>query len=245
MKPTITVDASQWKTAARQLFETDKRTCVDFTNGQALRVASFAVEETDRADAALVAAQLGQVSSHAKLATTNKRGRIVFKREKRRIDADSVNTLAARIIGRMWDKNGFNAKQASRLEGKSLVEQIKIFIGWRIRRTAFISSGWIPAIKKLSSVVFDKPKDISSRKGATQYGRDKGSAKPATFSMRSVIVSIAENNALKTSSELAGGDPMPIAKEGLQRALNKASRDMMEKLRQRRQRDFDKVNARR
>lgn len=240
----MTLDTRQWQTAARQLFETDKRTCVDFINGQALRVASFAIEETDRADAALVAATLGQISSHAKVATTNKRGRVVFRREKRRIAADVANTLAARLVGRLWDKSGFSAKQAARLEGKSLVEQVRIFIGWRVRRAGFIASGWIPAIKKLSSVVYEKPKDITSRKGAAQYKQAKGSARPATFSMTKVITAIAENTALKTASELGGGDPMPVAKEGLQKALNKAARDMMLKLAQRRQRDFDKVNAR-
>lgn len=240
----MTLDDRQFQAAARQLFETDKRTCVDFINGQALRVASFARQETHKADDALVAAALGQISSHARLATTNKRGRIIFKTQKRQIDADAVNTLAARIIGRMWDKGAFKSKQAAALEGKSLSEQIKIFIGWRLRATLFISSGWIPAIKKLHSVVYQKPRDIVNRPKAKQFGVPKGSARPATFSMMKVITATIENTALKTTSDLGGGNPMPVATEGLQKALARVAADMMAKLAQRRQRDFDKVNAR-
>ncbi len=106
-----------------------------------------------------------------------------------------------------------------------------------------MASGWIPAIKKLSSVVYEKPKDISSRKGATQFGTAKGSAKPATFQLASVIQATIENTALKTTSELGGGDPMPVATEGLQKALDRAARDMAQKLAERLQRNYDKVNA--
>lgn len=245
MKPTISVDSSQWQAAARQLFETDKRTCADFLNGQMLRVASFAVEETKRADAAKVATALGQVATAVKLSKSRKTGRTRFKRGARIIDENVTNTLAARIIGRIWDKSAFSAKQAAALEGKPLREQVRIFIGWRVRRAAFIASGWIPAIKTFASIVYEKPRDITSRKGATQFGVAKGSGTPAKFRLASVITAEAENTALKTTSELAGGNPMPIATEGLQKALNRCARDMMEKLAQRRQRDFDKVNAHR
>lgn len=243
MKPTISLDASQWIAAARQLAETDKRTCVDFINGQALRVASFAIEDTKRADAAKIKVQLGAVGTAVKF-SKNKNGTTKVRQGKFTLDYKNVgNTLAARILGKIWDKNGFKPAQAAKLEGKTLAEQVRIFINWRAQRTAFIASGWIPAIKKLASIVYEKPIGITSRKGATQFGAEKGSATPAKFQLASVMTATIANTALKTVSELGGGDPMPAATEGLQKALNRAASDMMQKLAQRRQRDFDKVNA--
>lgn len=243
LKPTITLDARQFNSALKELFETDKRTCVDFINGQAWAVASAAIKETKKADAAKVASELGQIATAVKLTKSRKTGQARFRRGARVINANLTNTLAARIIGRLWDKGGWKSKQAAALEGKSLEQQIKIFIGWRARAIGFIASGWIPAIRTLASIVRQKPSGLTSVQGTKQLGVAKGKAIPARFQLTSKIEAMIENNALKTTSQLAGGDPMKVATEGLQRAMNRAAADMMEKLAERRQRDFNKVNA--
>jgi len=81
--------------------------------------------------------------------------------------------------------------------------------------------------------------------GAKKRGKDKGSAKPALFSLRSKIQAIIENTALlqKANPPAPGGDPMPVATQGLQKALDLAAKDMIETLQKRLEPDFRKFNG--
>lgn len=218
MTPTMTIDDRQWKQAARDLLPTSSRSCVDFTNGQALKVTIEAVRRTEKASRSGIRAELGQKTADGK-------------------------TVAERILAAAFRETG---KWAAK--GSTMAERVRRFIGARVRSASFIASGWIPARRRLFSVVRQKPPGASlSFAGARQYGEDKGFAKPATFSgLRSIIEAIIVNTALnpKKKIEAPGGNAKPIAVKGLQSALNESARDMIETLRKRLQRDLARFNAR-
>ena len=219
MRPTIAIDSREWKRAAQELFRTSSRSCVDFTNGQALKVAIEAVRQTRRASAAKIRAELNTVQSGQKA------------------------TFAQRILAKRFRVTGsFGVK------GSTWNQRLKNFIAARARSATFIASGWLPARKRLFAFVKQKPlKAGSTFAFARQYGREKGSARPATFSgLRSLITAEIANTALKTTSKYPapGGDPLPVAKAGLQAALDIAAKDMIETLARRLNKDLAKFTRR-
>lgn len=241
MKPTISIDASQWIKAARELQETSSRSCVDFINGQALRVSIESVRQTEGANAAEVARVLGatgqSVAFHQVTRGKNK-GSIKLKKGAFSVSRDS---FAKRILLARKKATG-----SWGIKGKSLDDKISNFIKARMVSVNFIKAGWIPARNILFSVVKQKPSNARTIAGVRKRGRDKGSAKPATFSLRSVITAIIENTALMAHVKRGvstGGNPMPVAEKGLKRALNLAAQDMIQKLAERLNPDFKKVSA--
>lgn len=213
MNPTIDIDSRNWKAAANALFRTSSRSCVDFTNGQALKVAIESVRRTKKTQAAVIRKELNPVFVE----------RILCKRFQKTRD---------------WGVNG-----------NTMAERVKNFIAARVRSAAFIASGWIPARKRLFSVVRQKPPGTSlSFAGSRQFGRDKGSAKPATNGgLKSLIFAEISNTALLPQGRYPapGGDPMPEARQGLRAALREATRDMIETLARRLNKDFKPFQARR
>lgn len=240
MSVTIKLDASGWQRAARELQQTSSRSCVDFTNGQALKVAIESVRHTEKANASEIARILGATG----------RG-VTFKTIKRGKNAGKVRTVrggitakegsfAERILlARKRDTGKFGVK------GETMAEKVSNFILARTRNVAFIAAGWIPARNRLFSAVKNKAGIATSVAGVRKKGTDKGSAKPATFSLRSKIQAIIENTALLQKANLPapGGDPMPTATRGLQIAMYISARDMIQTLEKRLQPDFKKFNG--
>lgn len=240
MRPTLTVDTRQWQQAANDLFKTSSRSCVDFINGQSLKVASEAIKQTESANRAQIAAVLGATGNAVKLSVSTRgkrKGQLVARRGGLLV---RENSFAARILGKRFKDTGKWG-----VKGETMEERVRNFITARMRSVAFIKSGWIPALRILSSVVRKKPSGVQSSAGARQVGQPKGSAKPATFSLRSIIESQITNTALKTESRApaTGGDPMPVAVAGLRKALAVASADMIKKLAERLDPDFRRFSA--
>lgn len=241
MKPTIKIDASGWQRAAQELFKTSSRTCVDFTNGQALKVSIESVRQTQKANAAEIASKLGVVSRTVSFRVVKRgknAGKTVAVRGKNQVREDS---FAQRILlARKRITGDFG------IRGDTLADKVQNFIRARVSSASFIAAGWIPARNRLFSVVRNK-EGVNTRSfgGAKKRGRDKGSARPAFFSLRSKIQAIIENTALlqKANPPAPGGDPMPVASLGLQKALDVAAKDMIETLRKRLEPDFKKFNG--
>lgn len=242
MKPVISLDATQWKAAANQLHQTSSRTCVDFTNGQALKVAIESVRQTEKANRQQIAHVLGAVGQQVEMRVLTRgknKGKI---RMKRGAIVARENSFAERIlIKRRIETGKWGVK------GDSIKDKVANFIASAQRSAGFIASGWIGARNVLWSLVKKKPAGMRSTADAKQYGKPKGSAKAAVFSLRSKIESIIANTALKgnvSNPPAPGGNPMPIAQRGLQMALNVAAKDMINELARRLNPDFKKVSAR-
>jgi hypothetical protein len=151
------------------------------------------------------------------------------------------DSFAARILGIRFQKTGQWG-----VKGSTMDQRVRNLIAGRIRSVTFIVSGWIPAIKKLGSVVKARPAGLGDFR-VKKYGKDKGTAYPAIVSGgKSVIECIIHNYANRDTPKPppeTGGNAMPIAKAGLQAALKESARDMMAKLAERLNRDLKKYNA--
>ncbi len=241
MNPTITLDAREWQAAARELFETSSRTCVDFTNGQALKVAVESVRQTHKANRTAIEYVLGAVSRAVSFVTVS-RGKNKGKvRVKRGLIEAREDSFASRILAKRFQQTGKWG-----VKGETMQERVHNLIAGRTRAASFIASGWIGARNVLWTIVRKKPAGTMSIAGARQYGRPKGSAKPAAFALRSNIEAIISNTALQdhvVKLPATGGNPMPVAVEGLQKALDVAAKDMLAELARRLDPDFKKVSA--
>ena len=226
MNPTIDCDSRAWVSAANDLFKTSSRSCVDFINGQALRVTTFAIQYTEKANVQEVQHVLGQVGKVTK--------------GKRTLRDDVGNTLAARILQKIFNEKGQWADRKGRaVKGKTLADKVRNFIARRSRSVAFIKSGWIPAVKKLASVVKKKPQTASvSAQGSRQIGKPKGRAVPAAFYLTRRIECIIENT---IPAHVKGTGS--IAEKGLRQALREAARDMIETLAKRLKQDLRQFGA--
>jgi hypothetical protein len=240
VNPTIRIDTREWQAAAKSLFETSSRTCVDFTNGQALKVAVESVRQTQKANRTLIQYVLGATGRGVSFKTVS-RGKNKGKVRTVKGFLETIeDSFAARILGKR-----FQETKSWGVKGDTMQERIHNFIMGRTRAAGFIASGWIGARNVLWSVVKKKPTGLMSIEGARQYGRPKGSAKPATFALRSNIQATIANTALQefiAKSPAPGGDPMPTATKGLQAALNVAAQDMLNELARRLDPDFKKVS---
>ena len=214
---------------------------MDFTNGQALNVAIESVRQTDRANRQQIAQVLGATGQAISFKTVS-RGKNKGKvRMTKGLLQTAANSFAARILGKR-----FKETKSWGIKGDTMEQRIHNFIQARMRSAAFIASGWIGARNALFSVVKKKPAKMASLANARQYGQPKGKARPATFSLRSLIVAQIENTALMQHMArlpATGGNPMPLATAGLQKALNVAAADMTAELAKRLDPDFKRVSA--
>lgn len=242
MSITIKIDSRNWQRAANDLFQTSSRSCVDFTNGQALRVASWAIPETEKANRVNIEHIMGILSS-----TVTKRGGRAGAKGWVRITKRTIrqDSFAERIIAKRFRETG----SWFGLKGKTLADKAKSFVAAKIRSVGFIKSGWIQAVRTLSGIVYKKPRGLTGRiADAKQYGQVKGYAKAARFGLKSQIQATIVNTALTTQGKFSAwhggsGDPMPVAERGLQRALDRAEVDMIQTLEKRLQPDFKKFNG--
>lgn len=246
MIPTTTLDMREWTAAAMALKETSSRTAVDFINGQSLKVAIESVRQTEKANRSEISRVLGEIGrapDTEKIRTRDtKRGRkgsIIRVKGRRQVKEDSY---AERILAKRFRETGkWGAK------GETMEARVLNFIASKSRAAGFIASGWIGCRNALWTIVRQKAAGTRTIAGARQYGRAKGKARPATFSLRSIMSSEIENTALMSmmgDAPAPGGNPMPVAVKGLQAALNVAARDMINELARRLNPDFKKVSAR-
>jgi len=242
MKPTIRIDSREWQRAANELFQTSSRSCVDFTNGQALRVASWAIPETEKANRVKIEHIMGILSS-----TERRRGGRAGAKGWVRITKRVMkeNSFAERIVAKRFQETG----SWFGLKGKTLAEKAKSLVAAKVRSVGFIKSGWIQAVRTLSGIVYKKPRGLTGRiADAKQYGQVKGYAIAATFGIKSKIQATIVNTALTTQGKFStwhggSGDPLPVAERGLQKSINRATADMIQTLEKRLQPDFKKFNG--
>lgn len=244
MKPSIDLDMREWTAAARQLKATSSRTCVDFTNGQALKVSIEAVRQTERANRTAIQWMLGAVGRAVAFKTRTRDTKRGAKGSTRVVRGNLLvkeNSFAERILAKRFQLTGKWG-----VKGSTMEERVRNLINARTRSAAFIASGWIGARNMLFSLVKKKPAGMRSTADAKQYGRPKGSARPASFSLTNKIEAEIVNTALlsgQSNPPATGGNPMPVAQRGLRAALAISARDMLAELARRLQPDFKKFSA--
>ena len=238
MVPTITVDDRAWRQAARELFQTSSRSLVDFINGQALNVSINAFRETEKANKDAIAHRLGAIGNEVKQVSRGK-NKGQFRKGAMIVKEDS---FAARIlVKRLKDTGKWGIK------GTTLAERARNLISAAMRSVNFIRSGWIPCMNTLWNITHDKSRSLQRSSGGIRvYGKPKGKVRPARFKLRSEIICEIENTAGKVNEgrpPAPGGDPMPVAVRGLQKALGMSAANMIEELARRLKRDWAKHGA--
>jgi hypothetical protein len=233
MQPTVTIDTKEFNAALRALFATDKRSCVDFINGQSLRVSIEAVRQTEKASAAKIETELGVVSRGF---TYVKKGKNIGKL---RLTTKNLGakSLAEKILWKRFRKTKrFGLRGATNIK-----DAVKKLLASRARSISFIRAGWIPVRNKLFTIVKQKPTGLIRLDGAKQYGDPKGRVAPANEGQGSVATCTMVNLSMNPKHQT--GNPMPVAVRGLQKALNFVAADMMNKLAERLSRDLKPFNA--
>ena len=213
-----------------------ERTYPQFLNGQGLRLASFSVRETEKADANKIAWELGQTGRRF----VNKRTGGQLKTPKREFSNSAASINLYRIVN--WRrKRGGKAP----LGGRSMSGPARRMRAAALKSTGFISAGWIYAVKGLSrlSGYVDYPKS----KLPKISGQPKGYVNPAVFALSGkVTCEIGNTSLISTSSERTGlraGNPMKIAFRGLSVAMNLTAKDMLAHLARKLQPVLDQHSA--
>lgn len=222
----ITIDTREFKAAAEALWLKSSRTFPGFVNGQMLKVASEAIKATDKADRQSIERELGAFGKDS--------GGKSF-RIKKSDWARLEGTFAAKIVNAR-----LRARGEKTIWGRALGAAALKLIAAKKRSVAFIKSGWIPALRDLSTLAYSSGGRAQDRAGfydAKQFGQAKGSVMPAQYSEGGRVGCTIINSALLTVSRhsVGGkpGNPMPIARSGLEHGIRAATRDMIEELKRR------------
>jgi hypothetical protein len=223
MSASLTLSVAEFRRAAELCVKHTERTYPEFINGQALRLASFAVRETQKADVNKIAWSLGQTDKR----TTNARTGAQLKTARRVYGNTAASLSLYKIVN--WRR-----KRAGKapLGGQAMSSVARKVRGAALRSTGFIASGWVYSVRHLARVVGYRP----LTKEAKISGKPKGYAIPA----RSVIsgkvaCEIGNTSLLETSAPRTGsrkGRPTPIGAKGLDRAHWLTAKDMMNHLAQ-------------
>lgn len=221
MQPSITVDLREWTKNAKALHETSTRSCVDFLNGQMLRLLSWTIYATKKASAARIVSTMNRV--------VNARGQTV------------AELLLFKYYARhkRWPVNGSNHRE--RVEG---------LIALKKRSTAMLRAGWLAAMNTYRRVVkFKEPSTRDTSRFGTANPRLGGGASPARFKL-GVIAAEATNEAFgyvgAQKAWLGESNPsgaVAVATAGLQKAINRQSADMAATLAKRLAKDLKPFGA--
>lgn len=236
-KPVVsmTMNTEDFNRVLRDTFAQSSRTFPEFINGQALRLASFAQSQTQRADASKIAATLGQTSSQI----TNLKTGARLKKAKR--------VYTARASLDMYRILNWRRVRAGKepLGGKAMSKPARKFRAASLRSSAYIASGWIWATKTLAKIVGYR--DVQRSAGAKVSGAAKGYAKPATFTLNGMVACEVANTALLAETAARTGSrkgaPMRMAERGLAIARNLTAKDMLAHLARKLQPVLDKHSA--
>lgn len=179
----------------RRYLPKTSRTLPDALNTKSFFIGRRSVIETPRADKSEILA----LRERAVIGTGTRNGKAITIRE-------SVSqTRAARIIQARQAKEGKDP-----LKGRELSEEVRKFLGARLRSRAYLASGWLPGIRIMEMAVDPKYRRGAPRNDRTAAvsGRPKGGATPARPGFR--CTAIIENSigiqGLRHSTQTAARD---------------------------------------
>lgn len=191
----------------REYAAASKKDFQQIVNDKALDWAFKAQQQTERADAAQIATELGQESTKISLSKSGQ-----FKARKR-IFKD--NSFAARIINARRKRSG-----EALLFGKAMETAVRKLVNARIKARAFIASGFRASIQTLKRFSSDpRIRTQASDSSVKQRGQPKGYAIHATQVLAPVATIV--NTANKGEPRAAA-----VAEEGLRRGAAIVEADM-------------------
>lgn len=219
MKVAMTMNEKDFARVLELVFARSSRTFPQFLNGQALRMASFAVESTEKADPNKIAWALGQVN---RVFSNKKTGKAL--KTPRRVYSSAKSLSLYKIVNWRRARVGLPG-----LGGKAMSKPARKLRAAALRSTSFIASGWIYAVRGLSRLVGYE--GVARPKSARMTGSEKGWVQPATFTLSGIVSCIIGNSALLAqSAQRTGardGRPMRIAQHGLGIARDRTAKDML------------------
>lgn len=142
------------------------------------------------------------------------------------------------LVGSIINKRR-KAKGENGLYGKEMKVEVDRLIAARLRSVAFLKSGWIPAIRFLDPKAQDKQLAGPTVRGATQYGRPKGTASAATEAVLSCVI---QNLAQAKSDRINA--LTTIGGRGLNRAFLDEAASMVEYVEKKMKKHADEANRR-
>jgi len=226
MKPTLTIDPNskaRFDAAIRERIKLFEGAAAECINERALDVAFRSLKETQKADPNEIRYTLGQTGTNlGKL----KSGKTTFNRRKATIRLKE-DSFAVHLMGKIIENQGrqyvtpkVRAALMKVLQSSGIEAAAKRLISFRVSSVAFISSGWIPAIRGLTRVVKSgQVKTKANTDGVRQFGKPKGRFSKAKES--------PAPQATITSTSF-GGDPraQEIGRVGMQKGFDSATAGM-------------------
>lgn len=219
----MTMNAAEFGRVLQRVAEESSRTYPQFLNGQALRLASFAIQHTEKADANKIAWTLGQTDRRY----VNKRTGKTLKTPRRVFGNSAASLNLYRIVN--WRRVRAGKEP---LGGKAMSKPARAFRAASLRSTSFIASGWVTAVRGLSRLAGYS--DRTSVKLPKTSGAQKGFVNPATPAINSEVSCTIGNTALLAESArrtgARKGAPMQKAQRGLAIARDLTAKDMLKHL---------------
>lgn len=232
----MTTNAAEFGRMLQRAYAESSRTFPEFLNGQALRLASHAMNKTERADANKIAWALGQTDRRY----VNKRTGKKLKTPKRVFGNTQASLNLYRIVN--WRRVRAGKEP---LGGKAMSKPARALRAASLRSTSFIASGWVAAVKGLARIAGYRDRTAVSMPRAT--GAQKGFVNPATPAINAVVTCTIGNTALLAESARRTGSrpgkPMRIAERGLSIARDLTAKDMLKHLADKLQPVLNKFSA--
>lgn len=201
----ITADDRSWQAAMDRYVMLNKRELPEILNAKGLFVALKAYQLTPKTLKATVKSELGEYVKVESLITKGKRAGSVKSTNRMAWHKQNANgvPVAAMIINSRRGKAGKKG-----LWGKKMENAVIRMIGARVRSTAFMALGWMPAIKafgKKTKYKRDAPQIDKSL--VTPHGKDKGGAFTASEGkLQATIINSADPTHDKKRSLFTKGD---------------------------------------
>lgn len=193
-----------------------------------------ALQLTRHADAGRIAREMAQtVSETQKVSKTGK----VSVRRKLSFGVGDKDLLSARIVNWRRRKEGLPP-----LWGQKLTAASKALTQARMKSVNFVRSGWLGTIAKLAPLL----KKAGRAGGIREKGRLKGAAEMIGFGTNRpsvVIVNRAMNPERRDNPHITPARLKALADEGLARAMQFVTRDMVAYMERKLQKTADKFSA--
>ena len=232
----ITMNTAEFSRVLARVAEESSRTYPQFLNGQGLRLASFAVRETQRANPDTIAQKLGQTGTQ----TTNKRTGKALKKAKRIYKGSAASLALYKIVN--WRRARAGKEP---LGGKAMGKAARSVRAASLRSTGFIASGWVYAVRGLARLA-----GYGDRINVNQprvSGEAKGYAVPAVSALSSVVTcEIGNTSLIAESAKRTGsrrGAPLKTANRGIEVAMALTAKDMLAHLARKLQPVLDQHSA--